>query len=343
MYAGEAAPERDGEKAVAKSAGGLFFGYPIQALSAFGSTLSLNGSSEKAVADGWRALATDDNASFFKDYSEYSGRWQLNDWGRYLLLRQAGEKLHAGYSSDDRVLFLFYTLSRSGYRVKIGRTGNDALVLLLPFEEEVYRLPYIRVDGLKYYVVDAPGKLQKLYSIGRDYQETHQTVSLKIRQGMRFPDDPVVRKFTGKYGFSVPLNWNLIDFYASYPLCDLSVYFESKPSAAFEGEMDRIVKKQLVGKTWLEQVAWLLDFVQQSVVHRPDEAVHGKEVYYFPEETLFHPYADCEDLSVFLSWLLSRYVTGEVVILYYPTHVTVAVEKTGGYEGNVVSFIVKSN
>lgn len=96
--------------------------------------------------------------------------------------------------------------------------------------------------------------------------------------------------------------------------------------------MDKIVKIHLKGKSRPEQIAWLLDLVQQVFIHKPDVEVHKTEVYYFPEETAFYPYADCEDLSVFLSWLICRYVTSEVLVLYYPTHVAIAVECFEGRE-----------
>lgn len=85
-------------------------------------------------------------------------------------------------------------------------------------------------------------------------------------------------------------------------------------------------------------MAWLLDFVQQTFTHKPDIEVHKSEVYYFPEETAFYPYADCEDLSVFLSWLVRRYITNNVLILYYPNHVAIAVERYDGYKGEVFTY-----
>ena len=147
-----------------------------------------------------------------------------------------------------------------------------------------------------------------------------------------FPENEIGRKFTGKYPFSLSLNRNLLDFYATFPLCDLSVYFRAEPSKTFTNSMDKIVKIHLKGKSRPEQIAWLLDLVQQVFIHKPDVEVHKTEVYYFPEETAFYPYADCEDLSVFLSWLICRYVTSEVLVLYYPTHVAIAVECFEGRE-----------
>lgn len=319
--------------------GDSFFGsslhYPCQA----GKDLSLSGLSEKEVADGWRKLGADDFTSFFKAYMDYSRQFSLNDWGNYQLLEYVSRQHYPTFSHHEQTLFLFYTLSNVGYKVKIGRAEKDALVLLLPFAEEVYKLPFIRAGERKYYVLDiASRRLKKLYSIVSDYPKAEKIVSLKIPKALNFQENKIARTLTGNYPLSLSLNRNLLDFYATFPLCDLSVYFGTEPSVAFTGFMDKAVKAHLTGKPRSEQIAWLLDFVQQAFTHKPDVEVHKTEVYYFPEETAFYPYVDCEDLSVFLSWLLCRYVTSEVLILFYPTHVAVAVERYEGYRGEVLKY-----
>ncbi|MBC8602684.1 hypothetical protein H8784_13275 [Parabacteroides acidifaciens] len=316
------------EEKTAGSPHNTFFGCTLQLPVLPAKSLSLSGLSEKAVADGWRKLAAEDFTSFFGTYRGYSRKLHLNDWGNYQLLKQISQQQYTSYSQRERTLFLFYTLSNAGYRVKIGRTGKASLVLLLPFAEEVYRLPFIRVGEEKYYVLDAgSGHLKKLYSISSDYPKAEHLVSLKIRDALVFPEDNVKH-----------VNRNLLNFYATYPFCNLSVYFSSSPSEAFAGYMDTVVKNHLEGKPGLEQITWLLNFVQHTFTHKPDIEVHGSEVYYFPEETAFYPYADCEDLSVFLSWLIRRYVGGDVLVLYYPAHVALAVESRPGYKGGTLKY-----
>lgn len=303
----------------------LFFGRLLQFASFPGKTCSLSGFSEKQVADGWRQLAAADFTSFFETYTRYSNEMGLNGWGNYLLFKQISRQGYPLFTTEERTLFLFYVLSNSSYKVKIGRVGERSLVLLLPFAEEVYKLPFIWIDKEKYYLVTAPQeRLKNLYSFVVEHPKAKKALSLAIRKKLLFPEKRT--------------NRNLLDFYATFPLCDLSVYFRAEPSASFARSMDAVIKKNLAGKSRLEQVAWLLDFVQHTFVHRPDVEVHGSEVYYFPEETGFYPYADCEDLSVFLSWLVRRYTSCRVLTLYYPLHVAVAVEFCEGYAGNLLMY-----
>ena len=202
----------------------------------------------KNIADGWRKLGTVDFTSFFRAYTGYSRQFSLNDWGNYQLLKYASMQLYPSFSPRERTLFLFYALSNAGYKAKIGRVEKDVLVLLLPFAEEVYKLPFIKAGEEKYYVMDISSKqLKKLYSIMADFPKAEKVLSLHISEALDFPENEIGRKFTGKYPFSLSLNRNLLDFYATFPLCDLSVYFSAEPSKTFTNSMDKIVKIHLKG------------------------------------------------------------------------------------------------
>ena len=149
--------------------------------------LSLSGLSEKNIADGWRKLGTVDFTSFFRAYTGYSRQFSLNDWGNYQLLKYASMQLYPSFSPRERTLFLFYALSNAGYKAKIGRVEKDVLVLLLPFAEEVYKLPFIKAGEEKYYVMDISSKqLKKLYSIMADFPKAEKVLSLHISEALDF-------------------------------------------------------------------------------------------------------------------------------------------------------------
>lgn len=316
-----------------------FFGTVVEPTSLPGKLFSLPGVGEKQVAEGWRSLSKENFTSLFDDCRNYTEKLHLNGWGAFLLVKHISRHGYASFSSSERTLFLFYVLSNWGYKVKIGRGEGNTLVLLLPFKEEVYRMPYVRMGNVKYYVMDTDNaNLKTLYSFDAEYPPAHKTLSFSVPEALCFPEERIIRKFTGKYVLSVELNKHLLDFYATYPLCDLSVYFQSKVSAGFHVSLGRYIEKQLDGKSRLACVSWLLDFVQQLFIHKSDELVYGKEMYYFPEEVCHYPYADCEDLSVFLFYLLRLYTDRKVLVLYYPSHVALAVENCAGYKGKLLKY-----
>ena len=65
-----------------------------------------------------------------------------------------------------------------------------------------------------------------------------------------------------------------------------------------------------------------------------DDSVWGGDRNFFAEETLFYPYCDCEDRSVLLSHLVRDLLGLDVVLVYYPGHLAMAVNFTEPLKGN---------
>lgn len=313
-----------------------FFGRSLNFPSPALRTLSLADVSEKQVANGWRELSSANFNPFLNTCRQFANEMNLNDWGSYLLYQYIARQEYALFSEREQTLLLFYLFSNSGYRVKIGRTEAASLVLLMPFQEEVYKCPFVRMGTEKYYI-HSKGKERpdKLYSFDADFPKAVKKTSLAIQKELRFPLLADTRSYRGKYPTTRTFNKHATDYYATWPLCDLSVYFRSVPSAGFGPEIDQWIRPHLENKSPFDRVRWLLDFVQHQFIHKPDKEVHGSEKYYFPEELFVYPYADCEDLSVLLTWLIRRYCSLEVLTLYYQEHVAVAVEQIAGYNGEL--------
>ena len=57
-----------------------------------------------------------------------------------------------------------------------------------------------------------------------------------------------------------------------------------------------------------------------------DDNVWGHDRAFFGEESLFYPFCDCEDRSILLSHLVRDLVGLDVVLVYYPGHLAMAVD-----------------
>ncbi|MGM9852418.1 MAG: hypothetical protein ACI30N_00400 [Muribaculaceae bacterium] len=55
-----------------------------------------------------------------------------------------------------------------------------------------------------------------------------------------------------------------------------------------------------------------------------------------PEESLFYPYADCEDRSVLFSHLVRDLLGLDVALVYYPNHLATAVRFTDSVAGDAM-------
>ncbi len=281
--------------------------------------IAIGSLSEKEAANAWRMLFRHDFTTLLAGVNRYCRSLSLNDWGKYLLLRFVVDTHFPVGTANGQTLLLSYLLLHTGFDVKMAFAGQG-LVLLLPVKEEVYQLPFIRLGDVKYYLPGVqPGGVKKLLTSVHAYPGEVHPVSLELSGPLAFAYDKP-----------------LIDLYATWPLCDLSVYFRARPARSFRQKADALLKDELAGKSPIEQVSFLLRWVQQSVTHIPDMDRHGREVYYFPEETLYHRYADCEDLSVLLHWLICTYTSCRTATLFYAGHVAVAIEAPAGYAGTVL-------
>ena len=75
----------------------------------------------------------------------------------------------------------------------------------------------------------------------------------------------------------------------------------------------------------MQQVEFLLGFVQNAFSYKIDEEWFGREKYFFPEEVIGYRYSDCEDRAALFAWLVRTYVGCEVIGILYPDHLATAV------------------
>ena len=73
----------------------------------------------------------------------------------------------------------------------------------------------------------------------------------------------------------------------------------------------------------------LLNFVQTSLVYEYDDKVWGGDRAFFAEETLYYPYADCEDRAILYSRLVRDLLGIKAVLIYYPGHLATAINLEG--------------
>ena len=69
----------------------------------------------------------------------------------------------------------------------------------------------------------------------------------------------------------------------------------------------------------------ILRFVQTAFKYQTDDIQFGREKWLFPDETIYYPYADCEDRSILFAWMVKTLTGLDVVGLDWPGHIATAV------------------
>jgi hypothetical protein len=301
---------------------------------------SVKSVSKEGIATFYCKAAKNDNFLYtIKNVYDNARQNNLNGWGFLQLLKSVSSNLYDNI--NDQILFTWFALLKSGYEAKVGYVDN-MIYLLVVFDMPVYNKSYFEANDKRYYLIpfgkqenfkssviayeaDYPGELDGLSLI---LKEVPDIGSKNYTKSLQYKQDDI----------NISINKYLIDFYKSYPDCMLYVYFSGPLSEIALQSLDNYFLPHLKNKTEFKKVELLLNFVQHSIPYKIDEQQFGCENYLFAEETLFYPFADCEDRAILLSRLINRYTDLQAIGLDYPEHVSLGVRLFMHLNGNFIIF-----
>ncbi|MBO4739562.1 MAG: hypothetical protein J5606_08395 [Bacteroidales bacterium] len=298
---------------------------------------SLSNVSEASAAAAWKQMSNNGFDIVADDCLKHKEQLALNDWG-YIELTKALACSFLGKGNSEAVLMQAYLLVQSGYKIRLAK-GNNRLVLMIPFSDELYGYSFMYLNGERYYLM-SDDKRGGSYSVFTERFEGEKTPSLSIQAEPQFADNPTSPKTFASTRFptvsaSVSSNKNLIEFYNTYPITShWNEYAKASLSKRVKRSLYPMLKKQIAGKTSLQAANILLNFVQTAFDYKTDQEQFGYERPLFGDEIFYYPYSDCEDRSILFSILVRDLLKLDVVMLFYPGHLATAVhftEEVSGY------------
>ena len=284
-------------------------------------------------------------------------RNDFSDWAYYQMLLALTRKFY-GEGTNEAVLAQAFLYSQSGYKMRLAHDDSH-LYMLAATRHFIYNKLFFSLDGDWYFMLD--GKQSEKLSICQASFPKESSLSLKISAAQRLAMNPTgERTLTSRknpdFSFTIHSNKNYIDFLGTYPSSTVNNNFMTRWSMYANCPLDESIREQLypqmkeklAGKSELMAVQELLWWMHGNVdlegviqdsncfLYRYDEDVWGIDRAFFGEETLFYPYCDCEDRSILLSHLVRDVVGLDVVLVYYPGHLAMAVHFNEPVEGDYV-------
>ena len=320
-----------------------FWGLPLE-FSYQKPNLALSEIDEKAIADFWYKMSNSDYEQLLSDVKDYRNKLHLNDWGYCLLLNEVGKEI-SDNSKNLTKLFVWFALTKSGYKAKVGFDKNQ-VYLLIPSQEMIYGNSYLKFEDKRYYIVSFDKRVRKAFSINTyegNYPNANDLINLSVDNMPNFGDAVVEKDLKFRYDgedYTIHLKYdkNTAEFFRNYPQTKLDVYFEAPLSVFARKSLANEFKPILEGKPEPEAVNILLRFVQTAFEYKTDREQFGREKTFFGDETLFYPFCDCEDRSVLFSLLVRDLLGLKVIALDYPGHVATAVRFHTNLEGDYIVF-----
>ena len=298
---------------------------------------------EADLAAAWRTLSSEDFNNTIADCLAIRYQLKLSDWGYLMLLDQVGKTLMG--ESNEATMLTAYIYCQSGYKMRLAKSLTK-LYLLYASRHNIYGRNYFILNEENFYPLNC--NESELFICKMSFPE-EQSLSLVMSQQQVLADvETPVRtlQVDGKpdMRLDVSVNRNLIDFYNNYPASEIggnvmtrwAMYANTPLATNVRNNIKPILEEKLNGKGEYDKVNWLLDFVQHSLVYKLDEDEWGIDRAFFAEETLYYPYADCEDRSILFSRLVRDLVGLDVVLVFYPGHLATAVHFTDEVKGDYI-------
>lgn len=295
------------------------------------------------LADAWQALSTEEMNNAIRDCLETRIRYRLSDWAYLQFL----DRLSRQYCSDRNgaTLLMAFLFCQSGYQMRLAQDGRR-LIMLFGSKHIIFEKGYYELDGSMFYVFgDEPGESARICSASFEGEEP---LSLYISQAQNLgetsaPDrnittDAIAMSATAR----VPKE--LISFYNDYPTSLLgdnvmtrwAMYAQTPLSPLTKAVLYPGLRKGIEGCSKKDAAEKLLYWVQMGLVYEYDDKVWGHDRAFFAEESLFYPYADCEDRSILYSRLIRDLLGLDVALIYYPGHLATAVKFDTEVEGDAM-------
>jgi len=298
----------------------------------------------QTISRYWSSLSRENYQALIEQLQVQKHNLALNDWAYALLINKVANKIYVD-QRNERELFSWFLLVKSGYEARIAYSGSRAY-LLVPSQQEMFEVAYFTFDGKRYYAIGADGNQSnstRVYTYEGQYPGAIKSFDMRVTPMMSLGGDTESRRLVfafdkKQYKVTVAYEPGRIQYLQTYPQLNLSLYFSSSVYKVTATSLQKQLAGYMKGMSEVEAVNFLLRFVQTSLKYQTDIRQFGRENYMFPEETLFYPYSDCEDRAVLFAWLVKSLLKLDVIGLDYPGHVATAVHFTDDVAGDSVRY-----
>lgn len=298
-----------------------------------------------AIADFWKDFSSQEHKELISHFQELKSSLKLNDFGFVLLIYQTASGKYR--TDNERVLFTWFVLNKSGYRARVAYLKKD-LFLLLQSDNQVFGVTFFidHTTKKKFYMIpfgDRPLPAGSIYIYKEDFPDAVTPVSFGFDTMPQLGSNEKSRNVSFMYRgqqYQIVLIYNepLTGFFEWYPQIDFRVYFSSglhaRSSENLLGQLRPLIKD--LNQT--EAANFLLHFVQQATEYKTDDEQFQREKPLFVEESLRYSYSDCEDRSVLFAYLVRQLLGLEVIGLDFPDHIATAVRFTEPISGDSIEW-----
>lgn len=294
--------------------------------------------SDSSIQDFYSRLMNADYDPVFRALENYRQKNKPDDWLFYQLIRKTAQHLSPKAENYNRyTLYKWFLLTHSGYGAILCISG-DQMLFYVQSDEEIYNIPS-RWSRNKQWVCLNYHDYKSVDFTASDFRElqlplpeitkgfTYRITHLPVFKPEDYSEKEIRFKYyNNEYEFKVKLNPQVQTIFANYPVVDYGYYFNIPLSGATYSSLIPLLKKNIKGLSVKNGVDYLMQFTRNAFEFKKDSEHFGKEKRLSPEETLLYGQSDCDDRAALFFYLVKELYDLPMIVLAYPTHVTIAVQ-----------------
>lgn len=304
-----------------------FYGQPLSAASI--QPVKVKSVRDADVFQAWKDYQRRDITQVLASLRSRAEELGLNDWFVLELVRNYADGLLPEGTPADRVMLEHFLLVGMGYDVRLARTEQQ-LLLLVPFEQDVYERFFIKIGGKDYYIFYDdlefnPNEKSVVYPCdpSRNDLGKGQSFSLLFKdKALNVPssEESLCDFNDGQIRVVCEVNPRVMRMLRDYPLMDLQCYAVSVVLPQFHAAIEEQLIPQLEGMSQCDAAGTLLHFVQYVFGYEDDFEQYGREKINFVEENFYYDKNDCDDRSILYAFLVKSLLGLDVQFVHYPGH-----------------------
>ena len=278
---------------------------------------------ESDIAKAWKALKVSNLKDIIPTIKTVLSTLGMSDWGNVMLIEKYIESLFPQCDVDQHRIATQFILSNLGYDVRLA-TNDNQIVLLIPFDEKIYDMPYLKIAEKTYYIY--PDNKGRLMSCNLPEGDTGRKIGTIFSGNINIGEEYKSFILSGA-GIQVKgkVNTAIMPLLNSYVSLGISDIARCNVDKTLRNDIVEQVREQVKELNEVQAANKILQFVQYAFDYATDEEQFGREKYFFMEENLFYPKNDCEDRAVFFAYLIREVLHLPVHLVHYPGHECTAV------------------
>jgi hypothetical protein len=205
-------------------------------------------------------------------------------------------------------------------------------------DENIYNVPFRTENGKQYVCLNYHDYKnidflqEKFARLELPEPQPSEVFSYKVTRIPEFAAAEYLEKdlhfsyYENDYHFKVKLSSQVHKLFQNYPVVDYESSLNIPMSRETYNSLIPQLKKSLKGMSQKNGVDYLMRFTRYAFLFEADSKHFGSEKRLSPEQTLFYDQSDCEDRVALFFFLVKEIYNLPMIVLAYPTHVTIAVE-----------------